>query len=30
MLKLITAGVNIIFVVCLAGIIVEFFTCMWH
>jgi len=30
MLKLITASVNIIFVVCVTGIIVEFFTCMWH
>jgi len=30
MLKLITASVEIIFVVCVTGIIVEFFTCMWH
>ena len=30
MIKLITAAVDLIFVVCVTGIIVEFFTCMWH
>ena len=30
MLKIITASVNIVFVVCVTGIVVEFFTCMWH